>query len=80
MDNQITEAKVWKKFKKALEQDGFLLVDITDTFKTSIFEMFIEEYEYCPLTVEEFAKEVTVLLGEIPMRSSDNTSPMRSTS
>lgn len=80
MNNQITEAKVWKKFKKALEKDGFLLVDITDNFKTSIFEMFMEEYEYCPLTVEKFAKDVTVIFGEIPMRSSDNTNSMRSTS
>jgi hypothetical protein len=80
MNKNITEAKVWRKFKKAVEKDGFLFVEVTDTFKETVYKSFITEYEKCPLTVETFAKEFMVHFRKLPMRSIDNSGPMRSSS
>jgi hypothetical protein len=80
MNKNITEAKVWRKFKKAVEKDGFLFVEVTTNFKETVYKSFISEYEKCPLTVESFAKDFMVHFRTIPMRSIDNTQSMRSSS
>lgn len=80
MNKNITEAKVWRKFKKAIEKDGFLFVEVTENFKETVFKSFIAEYEKCPLTVETFAKEFMVHFRTLPMRSIDNSGSMRSSS
>lgn len=80
MNKNITEAKVWRKFKKAVEKDGFLFVEVTENFKETVFKSFISEYEKCPLTVETFAKEFMVHFRKLPMRSIDNSTSMRSSS
>jgi hypothetical protein len=80
MNKNITEAKVWRKFKKAVEKDGFLFVEVTENFKETVFKSFISEYEKCPLTVETFAKEFMVHFRKLPMRSIDNSGSMRSSS
>ena len=80
MNKNITEAKVWRKFQKAVEKDGFLFVEVTENFKQTVFKSFIAEYEKCPLTVESFAKEFMIHFRTIPMRSIDNSKSMRSSS
>ena len=80
MNKNITEAKVWRKFKKAVEKDGFLFVEVTDNFKQTVFKSFVSEYEKAPLTVEAFAKEFMVHFRTLPMRSIDNSKPMQPSS
>lgn len=80
MNRKITLRQVWKKFQRAVESNGFLLVDVTDEFKQKVYKGFIEEYEKWPLTVEEFAEDYMDALTTVPMRAIDNTKAMHSTS
>lgn len=80
MNRKITLRQVWKKFQKAVEANGFLLIEATDEFKQKVYKNFMEEYEKWPLTVEEFAEEYMDSFKKTPMRSIDNTKAMHSTS
>jgi len=80
MNENITEEKVWRKFQRTVEKNGFLFVEVTNDFKQTVFKSFITEYKRCPITVESFAREFVIHFRTIPMRSIDNSCSMHSNS